>query len=500
MDHTPGAPRAHQPRTRLRAASSAARTVLVAGLVTSLLAACTQAEPTDPGSPTEGVPSDATATDIADGADETQSVEDPDTPVGHQVAWVVSALDPTAEVTEEDVRDHVSPATLEELPASDLRVTLAQMALSGPFVVTAYEAGEDGALATVSDARGTELELTVTVSDASLIHTLLFQPPYDHVEARSWQEVSDAVGRLPADTTLVVTRVGGDGVSEVVFDVGEQGPAPIGSIVKLYVLGALTQVVADGAISWEDEVVVTDSLRSLPSGRLQDAETGTAVTVREAAELMISISDNTATDLLIDALGRERVEAAVLAMGHGQPDLLTPFPSTRELFQLAWSGDAEDRDARRARWREGPEAEQRTLLRELPETLEVDAASVTDAAWPDGLDWFADTDDLMAAWTWLSEAAETPAGTPLPEILSMNPGLPPETAALADAVWFKGGSAPGELALTWWVQGGEADATGSPSYVVTLQAHHTAPIAVADARPFAALGADAVRLALTPGQ
>lgn len=67
-------------------------------------------------------------------------------------------------------------------------------------------------------------------------------------------------------------------------------------------------------------------------------------------------------------------------------------------------------------------------------------------------------------------------------------------------MWFKGGSAPGELALSWWVQGGEVDATGAPSYVVTLQARHTAPIAVADARPYAALGADAVRLALAAGQ
>lgn len=81
----------------------------------------------------------------------------------------------------------------------------------------------------------------------------------------------------------------------------------------------------------------------------------------------------------------------------------------------------------------------------------------------------------------------------------MNPGLPEHTAAHADQVWFKGGSAPGELALSWLVRGrhgGEEGATGTDAFVVTLQARHAAPMAVADARPYAASAADAVRLAL----
>lgn len=45
-----------------------------------------------------------------------------------------------------------------------------------------------------------------------------------------------------------------------------------------------------------------------PTGRLQDEPTGTSVTVAEAADLMIAISDNTATDLLIDLVGRDAVE------------------------------------------------------------------------------------------------------------------------------------------------------------------------------------------------
>ena len=49
---------------------------------------------------------------------------------------------------------------------------------------------------------------------------------------------------------------------------------------------------------------------------------------------MISISDNTATDHLIDRLGRENVEASLSRMGHSDPVVSIPFLTTREFFLL----------------------------------------------------------------------------------------------------------------------------------------------------------------------
>ena len=49
---------------------------------------------------------------------------------------------------------------------------------------------------------------------------------------------------------------------------------------------------------------------------MQDWPPGAAVTVETLATLMISVSDNTATDTLIRLVGRERVEARLAASGH----------------------------------------------------------------------------------------------------------------------------------------------------------------------------------------
>src|SRR5690625_1565274 len=165
------------------------------------------------------------------------------------------------------------------------------------------------------------------------MNSLFFQGAQPVPELGSVEDLGDAVADLGIDASVLVA----DATCEPLHAREADVARPIGSIVKLYVLDAVRQAVADGELAWEDTLTLTDDLRSLPSGVLQEEPAGHEVTVREAAELMISISDNTATDLLIDAVGREAVLAAVERLGHHDPELLTPLVTTRELFQLAFT-------------------------------------------------------------------------------------------------------------------------------------------------------------------
>src|SRR5690606_31011699 len=90
----------------------------------------------------------------------------------------------------------------------------------------------------------------------------------------------------------------------------ETDPQPIGSQFKLWVLGALARQIADGTVAWDQTLTVEADDQSMGNaeGSLQVVAPGTEVTVEEAATLMISISDNTATDLLVDLVGRDAVE------------------------------------------------------------------------------------------------------------------------------------------------------------------------------------------------
>ena len=108
----------------------------------------------------------------------------------------------------------------------------------------------------------------------------------------------------------------------------------IGSVFKLYILGELGRQIAAGELSWDDEIAIDDAYRSMPSGDLHYAPAGTTYSVRYLAEVMISQSDNTATDHLLFTLGRENVEAMVATMGHADSSLMIPMLSTRELFAI----------------------------------------------------------------------------------------------------------------------------------------------------------------------
>jgi len=113
---------------------------------------------------------------------------------------------------------------------------------------------------------------------------------------------------------------------------------PIGSAFKLYVLGSLVdELKAKRFPSWETRLPVFDRWKSLPSGVMHNWNEGRMVTLRDFAEKMISISDNTATDHLIYFLGRDTVEKQLTIMKNDFVLDNKPFLTTLEMFKLKWA-------------------------------------------------------------------------------------------------------------------------------------------------------------------
>lgn len=244
----------------------------------------------------------------------------------------------------------------------------------------------------------------------------------------------------------------------------------------------MSHAVDSGDLRWDTTLTVSEENRSLPSGELHNEPDGTKVTVRDAATKMIVISDNTATDMLMQELGRESVEEAVRASGHHAPELMQPFPSTREMFQIGW-GKSEDLEA----WTTGTEEEQRVLLDSL-ERHPIgphDVAVGGDPLWPQGVDWFASAQDIAGVHRLLQEQ-EDPM---IRNILSENPGISQNSW---DYVGFKGGSSLGVLTGSWFVN----DAAGD-SYIVVMQAatDDAAGISSEEQSEFFRLATSAVELA-----
>jgi beta-lactamase class A len=367
--------------------------------------------------------------------------EIPDTPAGQVTQWILDEMNAVEDTTAAVWSDRLHPDFVAQVSAEDVAQLInRQIRPARPLVPTGYTGDEREAVTTVAGEIGEPFEMSVAIDSAGLITGFLIGPATPpHEPAQSLGEVTDRLAALPGETRVLVTLDG-----EPVIEDGSDEPAPIGSIFKLYVLAAVADAVAAGTMTWDEPLVVTDEVRSLPSGELQDLPDGTEVTARQAAEKMISISDNTATDMLMARVGRDAVEAAVVDLGHAEPAQLRPFPTTRELFALLWGGHEDLVD----RWAAGDEAERRSVLDDLDALpFDVTASDATDTPrWPERIEWFASPKDVTAAHEGLRErGAADPVVT---EILAINPGLPLD-AAVWPLIAFKGGSSPGVVAGSW---------------------------------------------------
>lgn len=78
---------------------------------------------------------------------------------------------------------------------------------------------------------------------------------------------------------------------------------PTASTVKVFVLGAVLEACEKGRISLHDRIELREADKTGGSGVLCELEAGLVMTVQDAAVLMIVLSDNTATNLMIDLAG-----------------------------------------------------------------------------------------------------------------------------------------------------------------------------------------------------
>jgi beta-lactamase class A len=90
---------------------------------------------------------------------------------------------------------------------------------------------------------------------------------------------------------------------------------PTASLIKVSILVTLYDLVKKDSISLDDRIRVLKIDKVPGSGQLQHLHDGIEITVADAAWLMSTISDNTATNLLLDKVAIRRTWAKMEALG-----------------------------------------------------------------------------------------------------------------------------------------------------------------------------------------
>lgn len=264
----------------------------------------------------------------------------------------------------------------------------------------------------------------IYLDKGGLIAGIWFGPPalLDDSAGKIAGELKDLEGTV----SVAIIRNG----SDEVFALNPDEPLGVGSAFKLFVLRALVERFREGAEKPESVVLTDKKNFSLPTGTLQDWPDATPMTLRSVANLMISISDNTATDTLIDRLGRRYVEKFA-------PARIRPFLKTVEMFKIKWALSKKEQDEYLA----ADEAGRREILEKI---ASIDRSKIKpDLSAPamiDRVEWHATAPELCDV---IYRLRDDPS-------IAINPGL-----ASRDEwklIGFKGGSEPGVLNFTHLLQ------------------------------------------------
>jgi beta-lactamase class A len=90
---------------------------------------------------------------------------------------------------------------------------------------------------------------------------------------------------------------------------------PTASTVKVPILFALYRKAAAGELDLGQRIAISEHHRTAGAGVLQDLDLGLAPTLRDLATLMITVSDNQATDMLYQILGGAYIQQVAQEVG-----------------------------------------------------------------------------------------------------------------------------------------------------------------------------------------
>jgi len=121
-------------------------------------------------------------------------------------------------------------------------------------------------------------------------------------------------------------------------------PMSPASMIKVFIMAAVMQEVHDGRLSLEEKLVIRESDVVGGAGVITWYNIGEVRSIRELVSGMIMSSDNTATNILIDRLGMDKINRYIQEHGYGDTQLVHKmmignggrknFSSVRDLGKL----------------------------------------------------------------------------------------------------------------------------------------------------------------------
>lgn len=132
------------------------------------------------------------------------------------------------------------------------------------------------------------------------------------------QRVREEVAQFKGKVSLFAKNLD----SGTVYEFGGDDRVPTASTIKIAVMIEAFARVAEGKAKWTDELILAKAKKVGGAGILQEFGEGLRLSFRDAVTLMMVLSDNTATNLVIDVLTADAVNQRMASLGFRETRLM----------------------------------------------------------------------------------------------------------------------------------------------------------------------------------
>lgn len=307
-----------------------------------------------------------------------------------------------------------APAFLAQVPLEQVQTITDQLTGTiGPVVEISPAGGDLASDDYIVTSASHTLSVILVLDEAGKVAALRVQPPVQ--VDRSIEEILREMAALSGSVGYFVTRDG-----QVLHAHNGEEPLAVGSAYKIGILAVLVEKFASGDAAWDTVLRLWAHQVSLTSGMLQQFVVGSPLTLHTLAAMMISISDNTGADMLLDFVGRDAVAAKL------NVDFVI---KTREMFLLKSNPDL------RARFGAASVEEKHQLALDMDD-MPLPAARDVSGPHIQGIEYYV---SLATLCPLIAQVA-------MLDVMQINPGLADKNDW--QKIAFKGGSEQGVLNLT----------------------------------------------------
>ncbi len=401
-------------------------------------------------------------------------------PTTNRLQWLLTKLVPGASITDQEITANFDASWLATNNIAQTRAFIESVRSSYPNAIVTDVVGVTPVrLTVVIDSPGSPAPSGYLQHGARYSGTqriVLFgvgnyggSVQYPEDRTLTLAQAADKFTTLSTAPALLVGRIAANGQCTALAARNATTPRSTASIFKTWVVAGVGRAIADGSVASADGVPLVAS--ELAQGGVINSEPlGTVFSVRDLAILMLGISDNTATDLLHQLVGRELI-APIVQSTVANPDLMLPLLGISEQFHLYRSFPL----AESMSYVNGTQAFKNQFLQERIVPLGPNNGGpyfhtplLTSGSWR------ASPTDICQAFAWLRRLPQGSEAILTVDAAFGAQAAQPDVRSRWDRVWYKGGSLASGAGFHVLTHAWMLENAGEDPYVVIAMSNNDA--------------------------